>query len=340
SAMIFVPVIADRRDEVDETILLNLTNPLGFFLVDAQLVATIIDDDLPPEISVVGATVAEGNAGTKNLAPTLNLSEASGKTITVPYTTTDGTATAGSDYVPKSGSFNFLPGARLVTVNVTINGDTIAEGNETVLVDLAPAINGTLLSNQMVGLIAADDPLPLVSIVDVKTTEGNSGSRTLSFTVTLSAASPATISVPFTTAPQTAQSGVDFTATSGTLTFSPGQTSRTVVVLLVTDTLAETDETFLVTLGSPSGAVILDGEAIGTIQNDDTTLRISDAVVTEGDDGLPAATFVVTLSAAVNFEVQTIYATASVTAAPGSDFVAAGGTIVFAPGQTSQSITV
>lgn len=337
---ISVPIIADRRDEVDETILLNLTNPIGFPLVDAQLVATIIDDDLPPEVSVVGATVSEGNAGTKNLALTLNLSEASGKTVTVPYTTADGTATAGNDYVPRSGSFSFLPGATSVTVNVTINGDTVAEGNETVLLDLSPATNGTLLGNQIVGLIADDDPLPLVSIADAKTTEGTSGSRTLSFTVTLSAASTATVTVPFTTSPQTAQSGVDFAATSGTLTFSPGQTSRTVVVPLVTDTLAEPDETFLVTLGSPTGAIILDGEAIGTIQNDDTTLRISDAVVTEGDDGLPAATFVVTLSAAVNFEVQAAYATASVSAAAGSDFIAAGGTIVFAPGQTSQSITV
>ena len=156
-----MPIIGDRRDEADETILLNLTSPAGFHLVDPQIVATIIDDDLPPEISVSGATLAEGNAGTKTMAFTLKLSEASGKTVTVPYTTADGTATAGADYVPRSGNFNFLPGATSITVNVTINGDTVAEGNETVLLDLSPAMNGNLSVNQIVGLIVDDDPLPL-----------------------------------------------------------------------------------------------------------------------------------------------------------------------------------
>ncbi len=340
SATISVPVIGDRRDEADETILLNLTNSAGFELVDSQLVATIVDDDLPPEIIASGATIAEGNAGAKTLAFTLKLSGPSGKTVTVPYTTADGAATAGSDYVSKSGNFNFLPGSTSVSVNVTVNADTLVEGDETVLIDLSPPANGTLIASQITGIIADDDPLPLVSIADAKTTEGNSGSRTLSFTVSLSSASTTSVTVPYAASPLTAQAGSDFTAVSGTVTFAPGQVTRTFLVPLVTGTLPEPDETFLITLGSPTGANLLDGEAIGTIQNDDTTLRIANATVAEGDDGQSVATFIVTLSAAVNFEVGAAWSVANATANAGSDYLDADGTITFAPGQTSQTISV
>jgi subtilisin family serine protease/subtilisin-like proprotein convertase family protein len=340
TATISVPVIGDRRDEPDETILLDLSNAIGFHLADPQLVATIADDDLPPEITATAATIGEGNSGTRTLAFTLKLSEASGKTVTIPYATADGTATAGSDYVPRSGNFNFLPGSTSITVNVTVNADTLAEGHETVLMDLGPATNGTLATSQLVGTIADDDPLPLVSIADAKTTEGNSGSRTLSFTVTLSAASATNVVVPYAASSLTATAGSDFTAASGSVTFTPGQVTRTFLVPLVTDTAAEPDETFLVTLGSPTGAAILDGEAIGTIQNDDTSLRISDAAVTEGNDGQTLAMFTVTLSAAVGFEVQAAWSVANGTAAAGSDYLDADGLVSFAPGQTSRTISV
>ena len=340
SATIGVPVIGDRRDEPDETIQLNLTNSVGFHLVDPQLVATIADDDLPPQITATAATIAEGNSGTRTLAFTLKLSEPSGKTVTVPYATADGTATAGSDYVPRSGNFNFLPGSTSVTVNVTVSGDTLVEGHETVLMDLGPAMNATLATSQLSGAIADDDPLPLVSIADAKTTEGNSGSRTLSFTVTLSSASSTSVVVPYAASPLTAQAGNDFTAVSSSVTFSPGQVTRTFLVPLATDTLAEPDETFLVTLGTPTGAAILAGEAIGTIQNDDTSLRIANVSVTEGSDGQSLAEFTVTLSAAVGFEVQAAWSVANGAASAGSDYLDAEGTVVFAPGQTSQTIVV
>ena len=111
------------------------------------------------------------------------------------------------------------------------------------------------------------------------------------------------------------------------------------MVPITTDTVAESDETFAVTLGSPTGAALLDGEAIGTIQNDDTSLRIGDTVVAEGNDGLVQATFTVTLSATVNFEVRTNFAAANSTAGAGSDYLDAEDDR-FAPGQVSQTITI
>jgi hypothetical protein len=101
--------------------------------------------------------VSEGNGGVKNLAFTVTLSDASGKTVTVQYTTADGTATAGSDYVAKSGTLTFLPGAISHTITVTVNGDALVEENEAIQFLLATAINAVIDDGQGQGLILNDD---------------------------------------------------------------------------------------------------------------------------------------------------------------------------------------
>ena len=100
-------------------------------------------------------------------------------------------------------------------------------------------------------------------------TEGNAGTKNLNFTVSLSAASGRTVTVDYATLAGTATHGSDFNAASGTLTFNPGQTSKTVTIALVGDTLPEPDETFLLSLTNPSGAILLDAEGTGTIPSDD-----------------------------------------------------------------------
>lgn len=118
---------------------------------------------------------------------------------------------------------------------------------------------------------------PAVSIGDVAQAEGNSGTTQFSFTVTLSAASTSTVTVPYVTANGTATAGSDFTATSGTLTFAPGETQKTVVVDVIGDTTLEANETFLVNLGTPSNAELGDSQGLGTIQNDEVGPDIFEA---------------------------------------------------------------
>ncbi len=338
---IAVSVIGDLRDEADETLSLNLSSPVNIQLVDTQAIATIIDDDASPEVIVSDVTVVEGNSGSKNLSFAVSLSAVSNQTVTVQYATADGTATAGSDYVPRSGALTFYTGSIFQTVNVTISGDTAAEPNETVLFNLIAATNAAIADAQGIGTIASDDPLPAMTIGDAKVAEGNALTKTLSFNVVLSAAAGATpITVNYATTGQTATSGSDFTSTSGTLTFTSGQSSKWISVPILGDTLAEADETFLVTLDSASGATIVDGDGLGTITTDDTALRVSDATVSEGDSGIRELTFNVTLPAPVDFEVRVNYATANSNAWAGADYVGTGGTLVFAPGQTSLPVTV
>lgn len=114
-------------------------------------------------------------------------------------------------------------------------------------------------------------PQPSVTINDVTLSEGNAGSANAVFPVSLSAASTSTVTVNYVTANGTAAAGSDYTPVSGTLTFSPGQTSKTISVPVIGDTTVEGNETFLVNLSGAANAVIADGQGLGTINNDDTT---------------------------------------------------------------------
>ena len=113
-------------------------------------------------------------------------------------------------------------------------------------------------------------PKPALSISsDASASEGNSGTTTFSLPVELSAASTQAVSVSFATADGTANAPSDYQAASGTVTFRPGETSKTIDVVVVGDTTFEPDETFTVTLSNPANATIADRSADGTIQNDD-----------------------------------------------------------------------
>ena len=109
--------------------------------------------------------------------------------------------------------------------------------------------------------------VPAVSINDVSIVEGNAGTINAVFTVALSSASAQTITVNYSTVNGTAAAGSDYVAQSGTVTFSAGQTTKTIAVLVMGDTVVEPNETFFVNLTSASNAVIADGQGAGTIIN-------------------------------------------------------------------------
>jgi hypothetical protein len=185
-------------------------------------------------------------------------------------------------------------------------------------------------------------PLPSVAIGDVTVTEGNAGTRSATFTATLSAASSQPVTVAYATADGTAAAGGDYRATSGTLTVPAGQTTGTITVPVNGDRLPEADETFFVNLSSPTNAVIADGRGVGTIADDEPRIRIGNVFKKEGRNGRTTSfTFIATLSAAYDQAVTTSFRTADGTAKTGDDdYVARTGTLTFAPGETSKTITI
>src|SRR6185312_17283968 len=112
-------------------------------------------------------------------------------------------------------------------------------------------------------------PLPATSINDVTVQEGNSGTTTGVFTVSLSRASSQTVTAIYSTADGSASAGSDYMSTSGTVTFNPGETSKTITVTIFGDTVVEGNESFFVNLTSATNATIADGQGIGTIVDDD-----------------------------------------------------------------------
>jgi hypothetical protein len=185
------------------------------------------------------------------------------------------------------------------------------------------------------------DP-PSVRIRDASVTEGNTGTAAATFTVTLSAASTQTITVAYATGNGTATTGSDYQAAGGTLTFAPGQTSKTVTVLVNGDRLPESNESFSVTLGSPTNATIADGQGLGTIVDDEPRVSISDVTKAAGKKNQTTQfTFTVTLSAAYDQPVTMSFRTADGTAKTSDqDYVAKTGTLTFNPGETTKTMTI
>ncbi|HEV7573468.1 MAG TPA: Calx-beta domain-containing protein [Thermoanaerobaculia bacterium] len=340
-----VSVLGDVTPEADETLLVNLTNPVNATIADNQGVGTIKNDDALSALSISDITLAEGNSGTTSFDFTVTLSPVSAFPVTINYATADNTAIVGSDYQPTSGALTFAPGQTTKTVSVLVNGDVTTEPNETFFVNLFNPGNASVSDAQGLGTITNDDANPSITINDPSVVEGNASSTNMSFVITLSNPTSITLSVPFSLADGTATVGSDYQTNSGSFTVFPGATTAQVSIGINGDTTVEPDETFFVNLGATSGATIADNQGVGTIINDDGLaspgISINNVIVAEGNSGTVNASFTVSLTAGSASTITVNYATADNTATvANSDYVAKSGLLTFTPGQTSQNVVI
>lgn len=275
---------ADATIEANETVSLTLAAGTGYTVgVPASAAGSILNDDLP-NLTINDVTASEGNAGTTNFTFTVSLSAPAGPGgVTFDIATANGSATAGVDYVANSLTGQTIPaGSSTYTFTAQVNGDSLNEPSETFFVNVTNVTNAIVVDGQGVGTIVNDDPLPSLSINDVTVVEGNSGTTNAVFTVTLSAASGQTVSVNYATADGTAIQPADYTSASGTLTFTPGQTTRTITVPVAGETVPEANETYFVNLSGAVNATIADNQGLGTITNDDVPVTVSPATLPNG----------------------------------------------------------
>jgi hypothetical protein len=349
SQTIAVLVNGDRLGESAESFAVYLSNSTNAYIADATGQGKILDDE--PSIDIVGYSGVEGNTGTTAFTFIVALSTAYDVPVTVDHATADDdwigpSATAGVDYVPSSGTLTFAPGQTSMSIAVQVAGDRLWEGDETFLVHLSNTNHGSLGSSEAQGYIVDDEPSVSINGY-VSVVEGNTGTTDATFTVTLSTASDVPVTVNFATpnsTNNTAMAGSDYVAASGTLSFAPGQTSLPISILVNGDLLAESVEYFLVSLTAATNAGISNHLGQVTIVDDDAPLAISigDVSKAEGKKGQTTLfTFTVTLSAACNQPVTMSYRTVNGTATTGNgDYVAKTGTMTFAPGQTTKTITI
>ena len=221
-----------------------------------------------PGIAIIDAEVDEGDAGTTEAVFTVSLDAAGAEVVSVDYATADVDAEAGSDYLATAGTLTFQPGETSQEVVVDVVGDARGEDYEDFTVQLDTPGNAFVRDAIGVGTILDDEPE--LEIGPASVVEGDEGTTTAVFPVTLDQPSDLTVTVDYLTGDDTAHAPDDYTATSGTLTFSPGETTQNVLVDVTGDILEEGDETFTVQLTNPSDAVVLDGAAgVGTIVDDD-----------------------------------------------------------------------
>jgi hypothetical protein len=262
-------------------------------------------------------------------------------TLTVQFSTMDGTAKAGEDYVATSGTLTFLEGETTKTFNVTILNNASLEFDESFAITLKNPDEPDVVGNPGIAVVTLQDnsTTPALSINNRNMIEGNAAT----FTVSLGPATGRTVTVNYSTSDVSTTSGKDYQPISGTLTFNPGVTTQTIVVQSLEDAIDEFVETVEVKLSNPVNANLLNG-GVGTgniIDNEaNVTVSISDVSVFEGNGGTSSAVFTVRASAAHEKFIQVVYSTANGTATAPGDYVAKNGNILFLPGELEKTISI
>jgi hypothetical protein len=315
-----------------------------------------------PTVTIDNPTVNELKNGTAVAIFTVSLSGSTASTVTVAYATADGTVPnapgsflpargtadnlAYADYVSKSGLLTFLPGQLTETISIPIPSDSIALGDKFFNVVIGATTN-VFVGNPVATCEILDDHLiPGVSVSNTSVFEGAGGTSTFAvFNLTLSDASALPVTVAYTTADGTATAAEgDYVPISGTVTFDPGTTQQQVFVQVNGSQANEADEFFTLNLLNPVNGLIVGPQAAGFILNDQNTLSVNNIAVVDGAGPTALATFTVTLTPGVplpnGYPVTVNYSTADSTALAGTDYVATQGTLTFAPGVTSQQVTV
>lgn len=338
-----VPIADDGASESEETVQLSLSGFPDLESRGAVFKATlhIFDSNTPVTIAGRDLQVMEGDSGQKNAVISVALSAATGRTITVDYATVSGVggATSGVDFLPMSGTLTFAPGVETREVLVPILGDTLDESNEGFAINLTNPVNASILHFPQIGILDDDAP-PSLSITDVSTTE-SSGANAV-FTVRLSAPSGRSVQLTFATSNGTATAPGDYAATTNFLSFSPGQTVREISVPILTDAVAEADETFFVNLANPLRATIADAQGVGTIIDSSASTAVvqfssSAYAVNESNNQVQIT---VTRTGGTGAESVINYQTVAQAASDRFDFTPAIGTLRFAPGETSKTFAV
>ena len=349
-----ITAVDNDVDAANKTVTVSATATGGGVSAPSAVTLTITDDDTR------GVTVAGGpltmdeadNAGTQNTRE-----DQASYTVVLDSEPTDDvsiniTAPAMVTLSPTSLTFTSSDWNQAQTVTATAVNDSIDNAGDA----RTGSIDHTVVagSSDYTGVAAADvavtvnddDSEPTLSIDSPSVTEGDSGTATMTFKVTLTPASGNAVSVAYADATTgTATSATDYAAiTSGTLNFTAGQTEKTVVVTVNGDTADEPNETVVLRLSSPSNARLSGGsttlDGTGTITDDDgtpaVTLELSPASITENGG---SSTVTATLSSASHQAVTLTVAAAAVSPAIANDFTLSGTTLTIAAGATSSTGT-
>ena len=347
---ITIPTTADALVDGDETIVLKLVNPsAGTTIAPDTTTVTIVDNtNTSGTIQFSAATYSVNeNAGSATIT-LQRTGSAAASAVAMVSTVAGGTATAGADYTAVTNkAVTFAVGSSTATLTVAIVDDTLVEPDETVNVQIMSVTGGAIgAPSTAVLTIVSDDVAGIVQLGQAayQVTEGVA---TAPITVNRTGGSAGGVTVQYRVVPgnpgTAGGGGVDYTLATGTLTFGANETAKTFAVSIVNDTLIEPDETVNLELFNPSP-----GLAIGPLNtttltihdNDAPTFRFGAATYTVAEGSVASVTVVrangVGTEVTVGYQLQA----AGTATGGGVDYTLANGTLTFAAGVTTQTITI
>jgi len=257
SKTIDITIVEDGLDEWDETIEVTLSSPSNATLgANAVHTYTILDNDAAVSVDF-DLVSSSGDESVTPASLSVSLSAVSGRTVTVDFAVTGGTAVDPDDYAIAASPLTFDPGVTQQDVVITVVDDGLVESDETIEVTLSNPVNATLGANTVhTYTILDNDVYPTVEF-DLVSSSGDESVTPASLAVSLSSSSQDTVTVDYAvTGGDATGGGVDYTLAAGTLTFDPNDVSETIDIAIVDDGEAESDETIEVTLSNPSNATL------------------------------------------------------------------------------------
>ena len=345
SGTIVIPsIVDDSADEVDETIIVTLSNPTNATLgTDVVHTVTINDNDNPPVIDF-NLTSSSGDEATSSKVITVDLSEISTKSITVNYSIT-GTATgSGEDYTLGSGAITINAGETTGSITIaSIIDDSADEPDETVIITLSSPANATLGTDiAHTFTINDNDTTPVVDFSS-STSSAVESVTSAGITLELSAVSGQSVTVNYAVTGTASGSGTDYTLSSGTATINAGETTGTITIAsIVNDLIKEANETVILTLSSPSNATLgSDDVHTYTITDDDSQPTVDfNTTSSNGAESVSSKAITVDLSAVSSENVTVNYSVTGTAAGSGTDYTLANGSLTINAGSTSGIITI
>ncbi|MDH4275562.1 MAG: S8 family serine peptidase, partial [Gammaproteobacteria bacterium] len=327
----------------------NVTGTLSFLLTvtdDANRTATATVDINVTAVAGAGTLqfsastyAVNENAGTASIV--VDRVGGSAGAIGVTYATADGTAASGADYTYTSGTLSWTNGdIASKTLSISITDDIVIEGNETLSIGLSNATGGATINGTTATLTINDNDSAGVIGFSSSTYSVAENGTSVTITATRTGGVSGAVSANYATSNGTATSGSDYTAASGTLSWTAGDSAnKTFTVTITDDSVYEGNETVTLSLSNATGGATLGTNATLTITENDPvpvpgTIAFSTTSYTVAENGV-TATITATRAGGSDGVVGVSYATANGTATAGSDYTAASGTLSWANGDSA-----
>ena len=335
NSSIRIPLINDQVSEPQKTFSLNLSNPQNALLVNTTATITLDDDEGTPALSINDVSI---NETATFVTVTASISPPSLSDVQFRFTTQNNTASFNEDYLSTSDIVTIPATRSTIGIQIPIVDDEIYEGNETFWINLTEVSGADLIKGRAIVTIEDSENLPSVVINNASIQEVDNF-VTLAASIANPSAFPVTFD--FLTSDGSATATLDYTASIGSVIFSPGETTQAFQIPIALDNVFELDEFFNLQLQNPQGATLAQNAVNITIQNSTPPpALIFDSIINTIESGSAEIQLSLSAPSEVAMTVDYFYSDGTATAVGTEDYIPLIGTVIFNPLETSKKLPI